>query len=40
MRFRVRLGFVFHRLYRASSWQIFHAILDETLHLFTVRYEF
>ena len=38
--FRVRLGFVFHRLYRMTAWQICHAILDETLHLFTVHYEF
>jgi SAM-dependent methyltransferase len=38
--FRVRLGFVFHRLYHTSDWQTLHAILDETLHLFTVRYEF
>ena len=38
--FRIRLGFVFHHLYRTSDWQILHAILDETLHVFTVRYEF
>lgn len=38
--FKIRFGFVFHRLYRFRSWQIFHAILDETLHLFTVRYGF
>ena len=36
----LRLGFIFHRLYRNSSWQIIHAILDEKLHLFTVKYEF
>jgi SAM-dependent methyltransferase len=39
-RFQFRLGFVFHRLYRTSVWQILHAILDESLHLFSVRYEF
>jgi SAM-dependent methyltransferase len=33
-------GFIFHKLYRHQSWQILHAILDEKLHLFTVRYEF
>jgi SAM-dependent methyltransferase len=38
--FRVRLGFVFHRLYRLSSWRVVHAILDESLHLFTVSYRF
>ena len=35
-----RFGFIFHRLYRHQTWQILHAILDEKLHLFTVRYEF
>jgi SAM-dependent methyltransferase len=35
---RVRLGFIFHRLYRSSLWQILHAILDETFHLFSVSY--
>jgi SAM-dependent methyltransferase len=39
-RVNVRFGFVFHRLYRFCKWQIFHAVLDETLHLFTVRYVF
>jgi len=39
-RFRVQLGFVFHRLYCTTVWQLLHAILDETLNLFTVRYEF
>lgn len=37
---QVRLGFVFHKLYRFHRWQILHAILDETLHIFTVRYMF
>jgi SAM-dependent methyltransferase len=37
---QLRFGFIFHRLYRLTSWQIFHAILDETLHLFTVSYSF
>jgi len=36
----LRLGFVFHRLYRTGGWQVLHAVLDETLHLFTIRYEF
>ena len=35
-----RFGFIFHRLYKHSSWQILHAILDEKLHLFTVKYDF
>lgn len=39
-KFQVRLGFVFHKLYRFHRWQILHAILDETLHIFTVRYVF
>jgi SAM-dependent methyltransferase len=39
-RFNVHFGFVFHKLYRFCRWQILHAILDETLHLFTVRYMF
>jgi SAM-dependent methyltransferase len=38
--FRLRLGFVFQRLYQSSTWRVFHAILDETLHLFTVCYQF
>jgi SAM-dependent methyltransferase len=37
---RVNLGFVFHRLYRLPEWQIMHAILDETFHLFTVTYNY
>jgi SAM-dependent methyltransferase len=36
----LHFGFIFHRLYRHGSWQILHAILDEKLHLFTVKYEF
>jgi SAM-dependent methyltransferase len=35
-----RLGFIFHKLYRYSTWQVIHAILDEKFHLFTVRYDF
>ncbi len=38
--FRVRMGFVFHRLYRSNRWRVFHAMLDESLHLFTVDYRF
>ena len=38
--FKLRLGFVFHTLYRSSVWRVFHAILDETLHLFTICYGF
>lgn len=37
---RINLGFVFHKLYRLSEWQIMHAILDETFHLFTVTYSY
>lgn len=29
-------GFLSHKLYRSHIWRIMHAILDETLHLFTV----
>ncbi len=36
----IRFGFIFHRLYKHTSWQIIHAILDEKFHLFTVRYDF
>lgn len=39
-RFKIRLGFIFHRLYRSSKWRVVHAILDESLHLFTVHYAF
>lgn len=35
-----RFGFIFHRLYRSDKWRILHAILDETLHFFTVCYKF
>ena len=35
-----RFGFIFHRLYKNSAWQVVHAILDEKLHLFTVTYDF
>jgi SAM-dependent methyltransferase len=36
----VNLGFFFHKLYRLPKWQIMHAILDETFHLFTVTYSY
>jgi SAM-dependent methyltransferase len=36
----IRFGFIFHRLYRFETWRIIHAILDEKLHLFTVKYDF
>jgi SAM-dependent methyltransferase len=35
-----RFGFIFHRLYKHTTWQIIHAILDEKFHLFTVKYDF
>lgn len=37
---QVHLGFIFHRLYRSSLWQIIHAILDETFHLFSICYSY
>jgi SAM-dependent methyltransferase len=37
---QLRFGFIFHRLYKHSTWQILHAILDEKFHLFTVSYDF
>jgi SAM-dependent methyltransferase len=36
----IPFNFVFHKLYRLTAWQIFHAILDETFHLFTVCYSY
>ena len=39
-RFKIQFGFIFHRLYRSNKWRVVHAILDETLHLFTVNYTF
>jgi SAM-dependent methyltransferase len=36
----IRFGFVFHRLYRHRTWRVIHAVLDEKLHLFTVKYDF
>ncbi len=36
----IRFGFIFHKLYKHSTWQILHAILDEKFHLFTVSYDF
>lgn len=35
-----RFGFIFHKLYKHSTWQILHAILDEKFHLFTVKFDF
>jgi SAM-dependent methyltransferase len=37
---KVNLGFIFHKLYRLPQWQIIHAILDESFHLFTVTYSY
>jgi SAM-dependent methyltransferase len=37
---RLRLGFVFHRLYQSCRWQILHAVLDELFHVFSVQYAF
>jgi SAM-dependent methyltransferase len=37
---QISFGFVFHRLYKLSKWRIMHAILDETLHLFTICYSY
>jgi SAM-dependent methyltransferase len=37
---QVHLGFIFHRLYQSSLWQIIHAILDETFHMFSVCYSY
>ena len=37
---RIHLGFIFHKLYRLPEWQIIHAILDETFHLFTITYSY
>ena len=36
----IRFGFIFNRLYKLETWQVLHAIIDEKLHLFTVRYDF
>jgi SAM-dependent methyltransferase len=36
----IRFGFIFHRLYRNRAWRVLHAVLDEKLHLFTVKYSF
>jgi len=33
-------GFVFHWLYRFRSWQLFHAMIDEIAHLFTLTFSF
>ncbi len=37
---KLRFGFIFHRLYKTTTWKIIHAILDEKLHLFTITYDF
>jgi len=39
-RFRLRFGFIFHRLYQSGKWQVLHAILDELFNVFTVHYAF
>jgi len=39
-KFKPRFGFIFHRLYCSSKWQILHAILDEAFGLFTIQYTF
>jgi SAM-dependent methyltransferase len=36
----MNLNVVFQRLYRLPAWKIFHAILDETFHIFTVSYSY
>jgi SAM-dependent methyltransferase len=36
----LRFGFIFHKLYRSQTWRILHALLDEKLHLFSVKYEY
>ena len=36
----IRFGFVFKKMYQNRVWQVLHAILDETFHLFTVNYCF
>jgi SAM-dependent methyltransferase len=37
---QLHFGFIFHRLYKHTSWRVLHAILDEKFRLFTVQYEF
>jgi len=37
---KFQFGFVFHRLYRLNVWRILHAIIDETMNLFSVHYKF
>jgi len=37
---KLKFGFIFHRLYKLSLWKVIHAILDETLNFFSVRYTF
>ncbi len=36
----LNFGFVFNKLYQKKFWRVFHAILDETFHLFTIKYSF
>lgn len=36
----LHFGFIFNRLYKNKMWQVFHAIFDETFHLFTIEYSF
>jgi SAM-dependent methyltransferase len=37
---KIRFGFIFKRIYKNHSWQVLHAILDETFHVFTINYDF
>ncbi len=34
------LSFFFHRLYRFRTWQLLHAMIDETVHAFTLTFSF
>jgi len=38
--FKIRLGFIFNKLYRLYKWRILHAIFDETFHIFSINYKF
>ncbi|MDR1993571.1 MAG: class I SAM-dependent methyltransferase [Nitrososphaerota archaeon] len=37
-RFIIPFNFVFQKLYLLTAWKLFHAIVDEKLHIFTVTY--
>jgi SAM-dependent methyltransferase len=39
-KWKLNFGFVFHRLYKLKRWQLLHAIIDETFHIFTLKYDF